>query len=86
MKENQIEKESEELISEEIFENDDKNTKISKEINLSIFNYEENKLEKYKLLNEENELLLCKEDSFEELLFAELSSASVSERSFWASA
>ena len=67
MKENQIEKESEELISEEIYEIEDKNKNISKEINLSIFNYEENKLEKYKLLNEENEFLFCKEELINEL-------------------
>ena len=68
MKENQIEKESEELISEEIYEIEDKNKKsITKEINLNIFNYNTNKLEKYKLLNEEDELLLCKEEALNEI-------------------
>jgi hypothetical protein len=68
MKENLIEKESEELISEEIYEIENKNKKNnSKEINLSIFNYNTNKLEKYKLLNEEDELLLCKEEPLNQI-------------------
>ena len=68
MKENLIEKESEELISEEIYEIENKNKKNnSKEINLSIFNYNTNKLEKYKLLNEEDELLLCKEEALNKI-------------------
>ena len=68
MKENQIEKESEEFISEDVYEIENKTKKfISKEINLSIFNYDAKKLEKYKLLNDEDELLLCKEEELNKI-------------------
>jgi len=68
MKENQIEKESEELISEEVYAIENKTKKFSsKEINLSIFNYDANKLEKYKLLNDEDELLLWKEEELNKI-------------------
>ena len=39
-----------------------KNKKINKEINVSIFDLENKKVENYKLLNEEEEILLCKEE------------------------
>lgn len=59
MKENQ-DNENDELIMNEIEENEPQ--KVNKEIRLNIFNYEQNKFENFKLLNEEEELLLCKED------------------------
>ena len=62
---NQIESELEEIILEET--NESKYKKIGKEINLSIFNYNNNKLEKYKLLNGEEDLLLCKEEVLNEI-------------------
>ena len=62
---NQIENELEELIIDET--NNNKTKAISKEINLNIFNYEENKIENYKFLNEEEELLLCKEEALNEV-------------------
>ena len=64
MKENQedqTQNEVEELLSKEIIEKENKN--IPKEINLNIYNYEEKKFENFKLLNEEEEMLLCKDEA-----------------------
>ena len=61
---NQIE-EGKELLKDEIYEIENK--KISKEIDLNIYDCKEKKLEKYKLLNEEEELLLCKEEFLNEI-------------------
>ena len=70
MKENQAQEdlkdnEYKELLYDEIFEKDAK--KINKEINLNIYNYREKKLENYKILNEDDELLLCKEEIINEI-------------------
>ena len=64
-KDNQIENELEVLMIDESDKN--KTKAVNKEINLNIFNYEENKIENYKFLNEEEELLLCKEETFNEV-------------------
>ena len=61
---NQIE-EGQELLTDETYEI--QNKKMSKEINLNIYDYKEKKLEKYKLINEEEELLLCKEEFLNEI-------------------
>ena len=61
---NQIE-EGQELLTDETYEI--QNKKISKEIDLNIYDYKEKKLEKYKLINEEEELLLCKEEFLNEI-------------------
>ena len=64
LKENQFVNEFEELLYDEV---EAKNKKNKRETNLSIYNYSEKKLEKYKLLNEEDEILLCKEDILNEI-------------------
>ena len=63
-RDNQIE-EGQELLTDETYEI--QNKKISKEIDLNIYDYKEKKLEKYKLINEEEELLLCKEEFLNEI-------------------
>ena len=69
MKENQdnqeiqLENEFQELLIEEANSPEKKN---KKEINFSIYNYTEKKLENYKLLNEEEEILLCREEVLNE--------------------
>ena len=63
---NKEENEFEELLyDDELFTNGNK--KIPKEIDLNIYNYKEKKLENYKLLNEEEELLLLKEEVFNKI-------------------
>ena len=62
---NQIENEFEEKLNDEIYEIENK--KISKEIDLSIYNTKKKEIEKYKLLNEDEELLLCKEEIFNKI-------------------
>ena len=62
MKENQNKEISpEKLIDDETGEKDGKSN--NKEINLTIFDYDQKKLENFKLLNEEEEILLCKEEA-----------------------
>ena len=63
--EDQIENEFEVLLYDEVYEYENKKNK--KEINLNIYNYAEKKTEKYKLLNEEEEILLCKEEDLNEI-------------------
>ena len=53
----------EELLFDENYEN--KN--ISKEIDFSIYDYQNKKSEKFKLLNEKEEILICKEDLIENI-------------------
>ena len=48
------------LLFDDYYEN--KNKRINKEINISIFDSEKKNVENYKLLNEEEEILLCKEE------------------------
>ena len=68
MKENQdnqdiqTENEAQQLLIEDI----NIPEKKKKEINFSIYNYTEKKLENYKLLNEEEEILLCREEVLNE--------------------
>ena len=57
---NQEENENEELLYDESIESENK--KIPTEIDLNIYNSKEKKLENYKLLNEEEEMLLVKEE------------------------
>ena len=64
LKENQFVNEFEELLYDEV---EAENNKNKREIDLNIYNYSEKKLEKYKLLNEEDEILLCKEDALNEI-------------------
>ena len=71
MKENQdneisIGNTSEKLLNDETEEKDKKLN--NKEINLTIFDYTQKKLENFKLLNEEDEILLCKEEALNDLL------------------
>ena len=54
------------LLYDNNYENENK--RIRKEINVSIFNSEKKKVENYKLLNEEEEILLCKEEVIKEIL------------------
>ena len=66
MKENQdkeisIGNTSEKLFNEDIEEKDNKLN--YKEINLTIFDYTQKKLKNFKFLNEEDEILLCKEEA-----------------------
>ena len=63
--EDQIENEFEVLLYDEVYEYENKKNK--KEININIYNYAEKKTEKYKLLNEEEEILLCKEEGLNEI-------------------
>ena len=62
---NQEGNENEELLYDESIESDNK--KIPKEIDLNIYNSNEKKLENYKLLNEEEEILLFKEEILNEM-------------------
>ena len=62
---NQVDNEFEHLIFDEL--NEIENKKNKKEINLCIYNYTQKKMENYKLLNEEEEILLCKEEAFNEI-------------------
>ena len=64
LQENQFINEFEELLYDEV---EEENKKNRKEIDLNIYNYSEKKLEKYKLLNEEDEILLCKEEILNEI-------------------
>ena len=48
------------LLCDDFYDNENK--KINKEINVNIFDSENKKVENYKLLNEEEEILLCKEE------------------------
>ena len=63
--ENLIENTSEEILPEETYAKN-KNI-INKEINLSIFNYDKKISENFKLINEEEEILLCKEEIINEI-------------------
>ena len=65
MKEKQEEDANKELLNED-FTNEDE--KISKEIEVDIFDYNTKKFEKYKLLNENEELLLCKEENIQNII------------------
>lgn len=73
MKENQDNQDNQNIKIENEFEQpmiedfDIPEKKNKKEINLSIYNYTEKKLENYKLLNEQEEILLCKEESINEI-------------------
>ena len=71
MKENQdkeisIGNTSEKLLNDETEEKDKKFN--NKSINLTIFDYTQKKLENFKLLNEEDEILLCKEEAFNDYI------------------
>ena len=64
MKENQEEDENKELLNEDFV---NENEKIPKEIDVDIFDYNTKKIVKYKLLNENEELLLCKEEKIQNI-------------------
>jgi len=64
MKENQEEDENKELLDEDFV---NENEKIPKEIDVDIFDYNTKKIVKYKLLNENEELLLCKEEKIQNI-------------------
>ena len=53
------------LLCDDFYDNENK--KINKEINVNIFDSENKKVENYKLLNEEEEILLCKEEVIKEI-------------------
>ena len=53
------------LLYDDYYENENK--KINKEINVNIFDSEKKNVENYKLLNEEEEILLCKEEVIKEI-------------------
>jgi hypothetical protein len=63
MKENQEEDENKELLNEDFV---NENEKFPKEIDVDIFDYNTKKIVKYKLLNE-NEELLCKEEKYQNI-------------------
>ena len=65
MKEKQEEDTNKELLNEDFINEDEK---ISKEMDVDIFDYNTKKFEKYKLLNENEELLLCKEENIQNYL------------------
>ena len=53
------------LLYDDYYENENK--KINKEINVNIFDSDKKNVENYKLLNEEEEILLCKEEVIKEI-------------------
>ena len=65
-KENSIGNTSEKLLNDETEEKDKKFN--NKEINLTIFDYTQKKLENFKLLKEEEEILLCKEEALNDCI------------------
>ena len=56
---------SEKLLYDELYLNE--NNKVNKTIDLSIYDNNTKKIENYKLINEEDEILLCKEEEIKEI-------------------
>ena len=56
---------SEKLLYDELYLNE--NNKVNKTIDLSIYDNNTKKIENYKLINEEDEILLCKEKEIKEI-------------------
>ena len=60
------EEESEILLYNELYDNNQEKN-LNKIININIFDSDNKKVETYKLLNEENEILLCKEEEINKI-------------------
>ena len=68
MKENELKEEKEELLNDsKESQNENKNLEVektvSKNIDLNIYDYTTKKIENYKFINEEDDILLCKEEN-----------------------